>query len=83
MRCCGLRENLSYEPHSECDVYGFYLKVMIFIKKTTTNKTSISLLHFIFLKSEDCMNTPVPFGKQLHFCGCEEYGSFSPCAAHS
>lgn len=28
------------------------------------------------------MNTPVPLGKQLHFCGCEEHGSFNPCATH-
>lgn len=46
MRCSGLREreNISDEPHGECEVYAFYLKITMFIKKMTTNNTSISFL---------------------------------------
>lgn len=49
MRWCGLRGNLSDEPHGKCEVYGFYLKIMISIKKMSTDKTSVSLLLFFFL----------------------------------
>lgn len=40
MRCSGPRENSLDEPHGECEVYGFYLKITTFIN----HKTSISLL---------------------------------------